>query len=132
MTSITAADLKLGGRLVAACDAIAAGHLHKAASIFSEITDELNAEATANAMSEEEGAQVDKSDAISVSVAPPPSVNSPPSPPTHAPADLQMCARNVHQYGAADSNGWRACLVCGYVNVAPPDNQGFVDMGARR
>lgn len=120
MTSITAADLKLGGRLVAACDAIGAGHLHKAASIFSEITEELNAEATASAMSEEQTEGVEKQ------------VTSPPSPPVHAPADLQMCARNVHQYGAADSNGWRACTICGYVNVAPPDGQGFVDMGARQ
>jgi len=42
MSSITAADLKLGGRLVAACDAIGAGHLRRAAGIFAEISDDLN------------------------------------------------------------------------------------------
>jgi hypothetical protein len=47
MSSITFADNKLGGRLVAACDAIGAGHLRRAAGIFNEIADDLNGEAEA-------------------------------------------------------------------------------------
>lgn len=118
MSSITFADNKLGGRIVAACDAMAAGHLHKAASIFSEITEELNAEATASLSEEEAESSMP--------------VNSSPSPPAHAQhQDLQMCARNVHSYGEPDPmTGWRECRVCGNVNVAPPGD-GPIDMGAR-
>ena len=118
MSSITAADLKLGGRLVAACDAIAAGHLHKAASIFSEITEELNAEATVTAMSAEEGAENSTAQVI-----------SPPSTPAHT-GDLQSCARGAHFFGAPDPvTGWRTCGVCGSVNVTPPGD-GPIDVGA--
>jgi hypothetical protein len=130
MSSITAADLKLGGRLVAACDAIGQGHLRRAAGIFNEIADDLNgeAEATTGLLAEE---------GESTAGASPVQVNSPPSPPAHvqppqpSTSDLQMCARNVHAYGHPDPvSGWRTCGVCGNVNVAPPGN-GPIDMGAR-
>lgn len=119
MSSFTFADNKLGGRLTAASDAIGAGHLNRAAGILAELADELNQEATMAAMA-------DEGDMIAQPVAPP-------APPVKGqPADLQMCARNVHAYAAPDSNGWRTCQVCGNVNVAPPDGNGPVDMGATR
>jgi hypothetical protein len=112
MSSFTAADLKLGGRLVAACDAIVLGHLRKAAGIFNEVADDLNseAEATSGLLAP---AEDDWSAPLPPKVQPVASVASP--------VDLQMCARNVHDWGApASESGWRTCAVCGQVNVAPP------------
>lgn len=126
MSSFTFADHKMGGRLQAAVDAIGAGHLNRAAGIFAEIADTLNQEATEAGLLAEDVEEI----------APDPVVQ--PEPPAHVqtsfpePADLRMCSRNVHNYGQPDSNGWRHCQICGVVNVSPPDNQGFVDMGARR
>lgn len=123
MSAFTAADLKLGGRLQAACDAIGAGHLLRAAGIFNEIADDLNMEATAASM-EEAPAEED----WSVPMAPARPVLSI----STAPQDLQMCARNVHSYGdPAPVTGWRECRVCGYVNVAP-EGGGPVDIGGRQ
>jgi len=112
MTSITAADLKLGGRLVTACDAIASGHLNRAAGIFAEVADDLNAEATTN------GLLAPEEDDWS---APMPAAK--PAPVKQAaPADLQMCGRGIHSYGPpAPGSGWRTCASCGNVNVAPPE-----------
>ena len=126
MSSITAADLKLGGRLVAACDAIGAGHLRRAAGIFNEIADDLNGEA-------EDATGLLAPDADDWS-APLPLFTAPAPTPqkASAPADLQMCARNVHAFGPpAAVTGWRTCSVCGSVNIAPPDG-GPIDMGARQ
>ena len=127
MSSITAADLKLGGRLVAAADAMAENHLRRAAGIFAEIADDLNTEAetTDGLMVEEE--QVEwpvKAKEQSL-------VQSAPSLTVGQPMDLQSCARNVHNYGPVDPiTGWRTCSSCGIVNVAPPGD-GPIDMGAR-
>lgn len=120
MSSITAADLKLGGRLVAACDAIGAGHLRRAAGIFNEIADDLNIEAEST-----DGLMADEGDLLAKE--PEPAPQPPPQPqlqmqPTMASVDLQMCMKNVHNYGEVDkATGWRHCLICGVVNVAPPD-----------
>ena len=125
MSSFTFSDNRLGGRLTAACDAIGAGHLRRAAGIFNEVADDLNAEAeVATGLLSEE---VEKIASALLPETPQPSlaVNA-------QPVDLQMCARNVHSYGAPDSNGWRHCQACGVVNVSPPENNGFVDMSARR
>lgn len=125
MNSITAADLKLGGRLIAACDAIGQGHLRRAAGIFSEIADDLNMEAEATT-----GLLAPDEDDWSVPVAPPKPVAPPPA--MVQLVDLQSCARNVHAYGPPDpTTGWRTCAACGNVNVAPPDG-GPIDMGARQ
>lgn len=138
MSSFTFADNKLGGRYLAAADAIAAGHLRKAAGILAEISSELNVEAeSSDGLLSEEAAQEEASpeaDALpsdhnlSVELPEPPA-------PTLAvkgqPADLQMCGRGVHNYAAPDFRGWRTCLICGNVNVAPPDNNGPIDLGAR-
>lgn len=153
MSSFTAADLKLGGRLVAACDAIGAGHLRKAAGIFLEVGDELNqeAEATTGLLAPDEDdwsvplppAQKPLSDQIRddvirhiVGVSP--SANKPlfeqmqETAARAAPTDLQSCARNAHAYGPpAPVTGWRTCIACGSVNVAPPGG-GPVDMGSMR
>lgn len=121
MSSITAADLKLGGRLIAACDAIGQGHLRRAAGIFNEVADDLNSEAEATT-----GLLAPDEDDWS---APLPAAQpiAPPVQPVAA-ADLQMCARNVHSYGPPDPvTGWRTCGACGNVNVAPPDG-GALDM----
>lgn len=127
MSSITAADLKLGGRLVAACDAIGAGHLRRAAGIFNEVADDLNSEAEATtgllAPDEDETLILDQ----------PVREAAPELAVKGAPVDMQMCARNVHSYSAPDPiTGWRTCGVCGNVNVAPPDNNGPYDMSARQ
>ena len=122
MTSFTAADLKLGGRLIAACDAMASNHLRKAAGIFNEVADDLNSEAEAST-----GLLAPDEDDWS---APLPVVPKA-SPAAAGPVDLQACARNVHAYGQPDPvSGWRTCTACGYVNVAPPGG-GPVDMGTR-
>ncbi len=112
MSAITFSDLKLGGRLTAACEAVAAGHLRRAAGIFAEVADDLNqeAESTTGLLAPEED---DWSAPMPVKAA----VRQP------EPQDLQMCSRNVHAYGALDPvTGWRECSVCGNVNVAPPEN----------
>lgn len=125
MSSITAADLRFGGRLTAACDAIAESHLNRAAGIFAEVADELNQEATANGLLADEPAPVPAEPVKPVPASPVA------TPQQVTPMDLQSCARNAHSYGAPDSNGWRHCLVCGVVNVAPPDGNGHIDMSAR-
>lgn len=126
MNSITFADNRLGGRIVAACDAIAADHLNRAAGIFAEIADELNQAATAAGLLSEEA------QAAPV-VAPSPEPAAPQLATSIAPADLQMCNRGVHSFGPSDPvSGWRECTACGQVNVAPPENNGFVDMSARQ
>lgn len=127
MSSFTAADLKLGGRLVAACDAIGAGHLRRAAGIFNEIADDLNqeAEAATGLLAPDED---DWSAPLPLAPTPMPAV----APSYTQTMDLQMCARNVHSYGPPDpTTGWRTCAACGNVNVAPPDG-GPIDMGVRR
>jgi hypothetical protein len=128
MSSITAADLKLGGRVVTACDAIGAGHLRRAAGIFAEIADDLNTEAEASTgLLSEDHSEVQAAVAELNAMVDP----NPAAPPQAEPADLQMCARNVHSYGPADKvTGWRTCSTCGNVNVAPPDG-GPVDMSER-
>lgn len=121
MSSITAADLKLGGRLVAACDAIGEGHLRRAAGIFNEVADDLNseAEATTGLLSEEVEA-------------PAPVAPEPPAPQlatASAPADLQMCARGVHSFGPPEPvSGWSKCAACGVVSVVD-QNAGAMDFG---
>jgi len=125
MSSFTAADLKLGGRLIAACDAIGAGHLRRAAGIFNEIADDLNSEAedTTGLLAPGED---DWSAPLPLFKAPVAAVKQ------AAPADLQMCARGVHSFGGPDPvSGWRTCASCGNVNITPPDG-GPIDMGARR
>lgn len=127
MSSITAADLKLGGRIIAACDAVGEGHLRRAAGIFNEIADDLNseAEATTGLLSEEAEAQP--------VAAPPPLVSALALVTSAQPVDLQMCARGVHSYGPSDPiSGWRECATCGNVNVAPPENNGAIDMSVRQ
>ena len=125
MSSITAADLKLGGRLVAACDAIGLGHLRKAAGIFAEIADDLNQEAEATT-----GLLAPDEDEWAAPLAPAPAPQ--PVQAAAAPADLQSCARNVHAWGPADPvTGWRTCAACGSVNVAGPGG-GPIDMGSRQ
>ncbi len=124
MSSITAADLKLGGRLVAACDALGLGHLRRAAGIFNEVADDLNSEAEATT-----GLLAPDEDDWSA-----PMPETPKLAPVQAgPMDLQMCARGVHSFSAPDpSSGWRVCSVCGLTNVAPPDNMGAVYVGQNR
>ena len=129
MSSFTFADHKLGGRLMAACDAIGAGHLRKAAGIFGELADDLNMEAEATT-----GLLAPDEDDWS---APLPEAEKPlyqrmQEAAKAEPQDLQMCARNVHNYGPPDPvSGWRTCGICGSVNVAPPGG-GPVDLGSGR
>lgn len=126
MSSFTFADNKLGGRLTAVVDAIGAGHLRRAAGIFNELADDLNAEAES------------ETGLLSEELQEPGPIVRAPEPVTpqlatsSAPADLQFCARNVHSFGAPDSNGWRECSVCGSVNVAPPENNGAIDMSTHQ
>lgn len=123
MSDFTFADHKLGGRLTAACEAVGHGHLRRAAGIFSEIADDLNveAEATTGLLAPDEDDWSAPMPAKPIPVAPQAST-----------ADLQMCARNVHSYGAPDPvSGWRTCTACGNVNVAPPGG-GPVDMSIRQ
>lgn len=137
MSSITAADLKLGGRLLAACDAMGAGHLTRAAGIFMEISGDLSAEALTapgGLLAPDEDADPDAWMAAPVAASRP--LAQPVTPPTPQrmanPADLQMCARNVHAWGPGDpTTGWRTCGVCGQVNVAG-DGGGPIDLGARQ
>jgi hypothetical protein len=131
MTSFTAADLKLGGRLIAACDAMGAGHLTRAAGIFAEISDDLNAEALTAP-----GGLLAPEDDDDWSAPLPPKPGPGPTTQHRAPvansADLQMCARNVHAFGPADPvSGWRTCGVCGQVNITGPST-GPIDLGATR
>lgn len=125
MSSFTFADNKLGGRLQAAADAIAAGKLRTAAGIFNEVAEELNieAESTDGLMAEEEpGVGFLAAEDSSFPRAREMAAEAALTKPVQGTAmDLQMCARNVHAYGAPDSNGWRTCSICGSVNVAPPD-----------
>lgn len=129
MSSFTFADLKLGGRLTAACEAIAAGHLNRAAGIFSEIADDLNQEATANGLlADEPLAEEDWSAPLPES----PKLLFEKMQQTAQAADLTSCSRGAHLFGPpAPVTGWRECTACGYVNVAPPDG-GAIDMGVRR
>ena len=133
MSSITFTDLKLGGRITAACDAVAAGHLRRAAGIFAEVADDLNVEAEAGdgllAPDEDDwSAPLPAKPGALDPAKGPHTVNGPP-----APADLQMCSRGVHSYGQpAPGSGWRTCAVCGNVNVAPPDANAVIDLGAMR
>jgi hypothetical protein len=135
MSSITAADLKLGGRLIAACDAMGQGHLNRAAGIFMEISGDLSQEALTapgGLLAPDEDADPD---AWMAAPMPKPATPQPAPAPAQAysdPAALQMCARNVHAWGSpAPVTGWRTCGVCGSVNVAPPGD-GPVDLGASR
>lgn len=121
--SFTFTDHKVGGRLTAACDAIGAGHIRRAAGIFNEIAEDLNSEAEASS-----GLLAPDEDDWSAPM--PPAVAKPTA--QVDPADLQMCARNVHSWGEPSKmTGWRTCLVCGNVNVAPPGDSS-VDISARR
>lgn len=126
MTSITAADLKLGGRLVAAADAMAAGKLRTAAGIFLEIGNDLNLEAE-----NVDGLLSDEPEQKGVGFLAP---EQPPEPQVKgAPTDLQSCSRGAHSFGPTDRiSGWRTCQLCGQVNVAPPENNGPIDLGARQ
>ena len=128
MSSITAADLKLGGRLVAACDAIGAGHLRRAAGIFAEISDDLNVEAeTGDGLLAPD--EDDWSAPLTAAIRSGDMIVSGAMP---APQDLQMCSRNVHSFGEPDPvSGWRTCSSCGQVNVAPPGDSG-IDISERR
>jgi hypothetical protein len=130
MSSFTFADHRLGGRLTAACDAIGAGHLNRAAGILGELADELNVEATQAGLLSEE-AEAPKVEIVA---------ELPFAAPSEAllklsvaqPVDLQMCARGVHSYGPSDPvSGWRECATCGNVNVAPPENSGPIDIDMR-
>lgn len=133
MSSITAADLKLGGRLVAACDAIGAGHLHKAAGIFSEIADELNQEAlhtTGLLAPDEDDWSAPLPDARVDPRTPYPTIVSMIA--QASPADLQSCARGVHSFSTPDIHtGWRQCVACGMVNIAGGAG-GPIDLGSGR
>ena len=122
MSSITAADLKLGGRLTAACDAIGANRLRTAAGILMEVAGELSIEAETT-----DGLLAPDPDDWS---APLPAPARPAQPPTRlaSSGELQMCARNVHAYGPTDTNGWSTCQVCGIVNVASAQG-GPIDLG---
>jgi hypothetical protein len=33
--------------------------------------------------------------------------------------DLLACSRGAHAFGPVDGNGWRTCIACGQVNIAP-------------
>lgn len=131
MSSITFADHKTGGRITASCDAIAAGHLNRAAGILAELADELNVEATEAGLLAEEPAEITLPPARQITGDD--YVTAPQLATSSASADLQMCGRNVHSFGASDPvSGWRTCSVCGMVNVAPPENNGPIDMSARQ
>jgi hypothetical protein len=82
------------------------GHLRRAAGIFAEIAADLNREAeeTDGLMSEEVPVE-----------APPPQK---PEPTVHS---MEFCMKNVHCFGPVDERGWRVCVTCEYVNVAPPE-----------
>ncbi len=127
MSSFTFADHKTGGRLTTVVDAIAAGHLNKAAGILAELADEINQEATQAGLLAPDG---------ELPLQPPVARQEPPAPQlatASAPADLQMCGRNVHNFGPSDPvSGWRTCSICGVVNVAPPEGNGAIDMSARQ
>lgn len=137
MSSFTAADLKLGGRLQAACDAMGEGHLRRAAGIFNEIADGLNmeAEATTGLLAPDEPLPNVDTDDWAVPLEPQSVQQRMQAVAQRAQAeavDLQACARNVHSYGAPDPiSGWRTCSACGYVNVAGPGG-GPVDLGSGR
>lgn len=128
MSSFTFADHKFGGRFTASVDAIGAGHLNRAAGILAEIVDELNQEATTAGLLADDVA-------LPAPVAAPPVAPAVPQLATASarPIDMTSCSRNVHSYGATDPiSGWRTCSTCGTVNVAPPENQGAIDMSIRQ
>ena len=112
MSSITQADLKLGGRLQLACDALAENKLRTAAGIFMEIAGGLNLEAEQST-----GLLAPEEEDWSVEL-----------PKPHNPYDTAenkvMCGRNVHAWSAIYIEGGQPrarCLVCGTVNIAPKD-----------
>ncbi len=128
MSSITFADHKLGGRLMAACDAIGAGHLRRAAGIFNEVADDLNSEAesTDGLTALETLGEDDWSVPLPEKPKPAPVIQA-------DPANLQSCARGAHSYGDPDpGSGWRTCSTCGYVYIGRSDNTGPYDMEARQ
>ena len=115
MSGFTAADLKTGGRLIAACDAVGSGHLRRAAAIFAEIVEELNREAeeTDGLLEDEWSVPLPEPTQI-VNVAPG-GMNT---------VDLQMCARGVHAFSPPDpATGWRTCAGCGQVNITAPNDE---------
>jgi hypothetical protein len=125
MSSFTFADHKLGGTHHGCVRCGWAGHLNRAAGILATrlSTSLTRRPLTAGLLSEE-------------AEAPAPVVRPEPPAPQLAtssqPIDMQMCARNVHAYGAPDQiSGWRTCSTCGQVNVAPEDNKGTIDMSMR-
>lgn len=123
MSDFTFTDLKVGGRLTAACEAVGSGHLNRAAGIFAEIADDLYREAT------EEGLLNDDISAEEDWSTPLPEKTLPALGKAE-PQDLQMCSRNVHAFGEPDPvSGWRTCQICGTVNVAPPGG-GPVGLGS--
>ena len=109
MSSITQADLKLGGRLQKACDALAENKLRTAAGIFLEIGGDLNVEAETST-----GLLAPEEEDWSVVKPPPPN-------PYQTAVNLAMCARNIHADGPIDARGYATCAVCGRVNIAPKD-----------
>jgi hypothetical protein len=86
------------------------GHFRRAAGIFAEIADDLNREAEEadGLMSEEVFTPADTAA----------SPKQEPFQPVHS---MEFCMKNVHSYGAVDERGWRECVTCGHVNVAPPE-----------
>lgn len=120
MSAFTLADLKLGGRLSAACEALGANRLRVAAGIFLEIGNDLNVEAEAKT-----GLLAPDDDDWTVPAQP-----TAPELITHA-RNLEACGRGVHAYAAPDYRGWRTCAACGFVNISPPGG-GPMDMGTRR
>ena len=133
MSSITQADLALGGRLQIACDFLAENKLRRAAGVLLEIGGDLNATA------ERETGLLAPDDEDDWSVEIPQKVN-----PYDTPENKAMCARLVHAWGPiyfenGDPKAPRSvCLCCGQVNVNPKDptqpngGGGPIDLGQYR